>query len=104
MSKKESYNIFHAISWNIFSIFVCHVDNIKLCGEIFCHVTKYSMTWQNILPCHKIFYDMEKYSLTSHGIFCHITSMVCYKLNNGLLTLNMGLAKKVVERTNVFGQ
>ncbi len=60
------------------------------------------MMWQNILPCHKIF--MVEYSLTYHGIFCHITSMVCSKINNGLLTLNMGLAKKAVESTNVLGQ
>ncbi len=58
----------------------------------------------NILPHHEIFFDMVKYSLTSHGIFCHVTSMVCSKTNNGLLTLNMGLAKKVIESTNAFEQ
>ncbi len=55
------------------------------------------MMWPNILPCLEIFYDMAKYSLTSHGIFCHVTSMVCSKMNNGLLTLNINLTKKVVK-------
>jgi hypothetical protein len=60
------------------------------------------------VPCHKIFlvylstmwklfHDMVEYSLTSHGIFCHVTSMVCFEINNGLLIMNMGLAKKVVK-------
>ncbi len=39
---------------------------------------------------------MVKYYLTSPGIFCHITSMVCLEMKNGLLTLNMGLAKKAI--------
>jgi hypothetical protein len=67
-------------------------------------MSKYFMAWWNILPCHRIFHDMEKYSLTNHGIFCHITSMVCFKINNGLWNLNIGLAKKVVESINVLGQ
>jgi hypothetical protein len=54
------------------------------------------MTWWNILPHHIIFYDVVRYYLTSLGIFSHITSMVCSKMNNGLLTLNMGLAKKAI--------
>jgi len=33
---------------------------------------------------------------------CHVTSMVCFKINNGLLTLNMGLAKKAVESSIVW--
>ncbi len=60
------------------------------------------------VPCHKIFlvysstmwklfHDMVEYSLTSHGIFCHVTSMICFEINNGLLIMNMGLAKKVVK-------
>jgi hypothetical protein len=32
---------------------------------------------------------MAKYSMASHGIFCHITCVVCFKINNGLLTLNV---------------
>jgi hypothetical protein len=87
VSKKEFKNIFHAMSWDIFSIIVCHVD-------IFNDVA-------NILSCHIIFHDVAKYVLTSHGIFCHITSMVCYDMNNDLLNLNMGLAKKVVESSIV---
>lgn len=59
---KNLWRIFHAISWNILNIFVCHV-------EILC--------------------DMAKYSMASHGIFCHITCVVCSKINNGLLTLNV---------------
>jgi hypothetical protein len=34
--------------------------------------------------------------------FCHVTSMVCFKINNGLLTLNMGLAKKAIESSIVW--
>jgi hypothetical protein len=44
---------------------------------------------------------MEKYTLENHGIFYHITCMVCFEINNGLLILNMGLAKKVVESNMV---
>jgi hypothetical protein len=62
------------------------------------------VTWWNILPRHKIFYDVAKYSLTSHEIFCYITSMVSSMLNNGLLILDMVLAKKAIESTNVLGQ
>ncbi len=62
------------------------------------------MTWWNILPHHEIFCDMVEYSLASHGIFFHVTSIVCSEINNGLLTLNMGLAKKAIESTNVLGQ
>jgi hypothetical protein len=56
------------MSWNIPSIFVCHMEIIKWCGEI----------------------------------FCHVTSMGCFKINNGLLTLNMGLAKEVVKSNIVW--
>ncbi len=66
----------------------CHVMeffSIFVCGN-------YLVMWWNILPCHEIFHDVAKYCMTSHGIFCHITSMVCFNINNGLLTLNMGLA------------
>jgi len=55
------------------------------------------VTWRNILSCHIRFHDVAKYFLTSHGIFCHVTSMVCSDMNNDLLSLNMGLAKKAVE-------
>jgi len=40
VSKKESYNIFHAMSWNIFSIFTYHLDIIKWHAKIFFHVKK----------------------------------------------------------------
>jgi hypothetical protein len=30
--------------------------------------------------------------------------MVCFEINNGLLILNMGLAKKAIESNNAFGQ
>ncbi len=55
------------------------------------------MTWWNIQSCHGIFYGMAKKNLTSHWIFCHLTSMVCFEINNGLLTLHMGLAKRAME-------
>jgi hypothetical protein len=58
-------------------------------------VAKYFIT-------HIIFHDVAKYFLTSHGIFCHVTSMVCSNMNNDLLSLNMGLAKKVVESSIVW--
>jgi hypothetical protein len=35
-------------------------------------------------------------------IFRHVTSMVCPEMNNGLLTLNTGLAKKVVNNNIVW--
>jgi hypothetical protein len=59
---KKLWKIFYAISSNILNILVGHV-------EILC--------------------DMAKYSMASHGIFCHITCVVCSKINNGLLTLNV---------------
>jgi hypothetical protein len=59
---KKLWKIFHAISWNILNILVGHV-------EILC--------------------DMAKYSMASHGIFYHITCVVCSKINNGLLILNV---------------
>jgi hypothetical protein len=34
--------------------------------------------------------------------FCHVTCMVYSGINNGLLTLNMGLAKKVVKSNMVW--
>jgi hypothetical protein len=59
------------------------------------------------MPCHGIFLvysfsiwkildDVAKYSMTWHGIFCHIT-YIFFRINNGLLTLNMGLANRVLE-------
>jgi hypothetical protein len=56
------------MSWNIFSIFECHMEIIEWCNEI----------------------------------FCHITSMGRSKINNGLLTLNMSLAKKVIKSIIVW--
>jgi hypothetical protein len=61
-SKKKFLKIFHATSWNIPNVFVCHM-------EIIYGVTKYSM------PCH--------------GIFYHITCVICCGINNVLLILNM---------------
>ncbi len=84
----------------ILLVFFFHVDIIKWCGRIFYRIMEYCMTWQNILPTtYIIFCDMVKYSLISPGIFCHITSMVCLEMKNGLLTLNMGLAKKVINNS-----
>jgi hypothetical protein len=57
---------------------------------------EYCVTWQNILPHRITFRDMVEYSLTSLGTFCHVASMVCFEMNNGLLILNMGLAKKAI--------
>ncbi len=68
--KKESSIIFHVMSWNIFNIFVYQM-------EIVC--------------------DMVKYSMTCHGIFCHVTCVVCYGINNGFLILNMGLASNDIK-------
>jgi hypothetical protein len=45
--------------------------------------------------------DVAKYYLTILGIFCHVTSMVYFEMNNGLLTLNMGLAKKTINNNIV---
>jgi len=56
--------------------------------------------WKNLLPHDGRFCDMAKYSTTSHGIFCHVPTMVCSEMN-GLLILNMGLAKKVVKSSIV---
>jgi hypothetical protein len=53
--------------WNIVNIFMCHVELLS---------------------------DVTKYFLTSHRIFCHVTFIICFDINNGLLILNMGLAKK----------
>ncbi len=41
--------------------------------------------------------DVTKYFTTSPRIFCHVTSK-----NNGLLTLNMGLAKKAINSSIVW--
>lgn len=70
MNKKESSIIFHVVSWNISNICV----------------------YQMGIVC-----DMIKYSLTCHGIFCHVTCMACYGINNGFLILNMGLASSAIE-------
>jgi hypothetical protein len=60
----------------------------------------YLVMWWNILPHHKIFHDVAKYSLISHGIFCHITSMVCFMINNGLLTMTWVWLKKSSRATS----
>ncbi len=39
----------------------------------------------------KILCDVTKYSMTCHGILYLVTCMDCCKINNGLLTFNMGL-------------
>ncbi len=72
----------------------------RILENIICHVMEYS--YYICFPRGNIFSDVEKYSLTSYGIFCHIVCMVCYGINNGILTLNMGLAKKVVESSMVW--
>lgn len=51
VSKKESSIIFHVMSWNISNIFVYQME---------------------------IIFDMVKYSMICHGIFCHVTCMVCW--------------------------
>jgi len=67
-----------------------------------CHVMEYFFTYLIYLFVTWILLcDGAKYFTASHGIFCHATSMVCSKLNNGFLTLNMGLAKKVVKSSIV---
>jgi hypothetical protein len=62
VSRKESFKIFHAISWNIFNIFICHVELI---------------------------YDMEKYFTPCHEINFHITCVIGWGINNYLLILNI---------------
>jgi hypothetical protein len=47
---------------------------------------------------------VAKYSLTSDGIFAMSHPWFVLTSTNGLLILNMGLAKKVVETTNALGQ
>ncbi len=71
-------------------------------GEQENNLTTYSMLCHGILLIYSfsmwiLLSDVAKYSFTSHGIFCHVKSMVCSKMNNGLFTLNMGLAKKAVK-------
>jgi hypothetical protein len=58
-----------------FSVLFCHVDIIKWCGKIFS-----DKLWN----------------------ICHVTSMVYFEMNNGLLILNMGLAKNSVNRNIVW--
>ncbi len=70
VSKKDYKRIFHATSWNIPNIFICRVE---------------------------IIYDVVKYSTFCHGIFYHITCMICWGINNDLLTLNMDLVNIVVD-------
>jgi hypothetical protein len=70
VSKKESSKIFHVMSWNIPRIFIFHVVNLKWHG--------------------KIFHD-------NHGIFRHVTCMICFGINNGLLIMNMGLVSKALK-------
>ncbi len=72
------------------------------------------MTWWNIPWCGeiswlgKIVCDIVKYYVMSHNIFRQVMEylathiMVCYEINNGLLTLNMGLTKKVIENNIVW--
>jgi hypothetical protein len=61
---------------------------------LLCDVAKYFATSHGILA-------ITKYFLTNLGIFCHVTSLVCSDMNNGLLTLNMGLAKKAINTSIV---
>jgi hypothetical protein len=59
------------------------------------------------MPCHGIFLidsfsiwkildDVVKYSMTWHGLVCHIT-YIFFRINNGLLTLDMGLANRILK-------
>ncbi len=64
VNMKEFKGIFHVMSWNILP-----------------HHIQFS-TW-------KIIY--YKYSMTWHGIFFHVTCMICCGINNKLLTINMDL-------------
>jgi hypothetical protein len=57
-------------------------------------VAKYFATSHGIL-------DITKHYLANLIIFFHVTSMVCYEMNNGLLTSNMGLAKKAINNSIV---
>jgi hypothetical protein len=51
MNRKGFLKIFHATSWNIPNIFFYHVELI---------------------------YDVVKYSTPFHGIFCHVTYVICW--------------------------
>ncbi len=57
-----------------------------------CHIMEYSqyihLPHGNNIWCSKIFH--------SHGIFYHITCMICWGINNDLLILNMDLANIIV--------
>jgi hypothetical protein len=53
--RKESSKTFHAMSWNILNIFICHMENILGCGKIFHDVVEY-------------YHDLE-YFATSHVWF-----------------------------------
>ncbi len=75
MNKKKNWRIFHVMSWNIPNIFVCYME---------------------------ILYDMVEYSMTCHGIFYDVTCMVCSRINNGLLTLNMGLANRTIKSSIIW--
>jgi hypothetical protein len=63
------------MSWIIIIIFVYHMDIIKWRGEIFYHIIEY------FAMSHLWFFS---------------------KMNNGLLTLNMGLAKKAINNNIVW--
>jgi hypothetical protein len=53
--------------------------------------TKFSIIFHG-----KISSDGAKYLMTSHGIFYHATKLF-FRINKGLLTLNMGLENKALE-------
>jgi hypothetical protein len=69
--------------------------------------------WEYSMPCHEIFFiylfsmwqissDMAKYSMTCHHILCHITK-IFFGINQGLLTLNMGLADIALKWSLMWG-
>jgi len=37
----------------------------------------------------ELIYDVAKYSMPCHGIFCHITYVICWGINNDILILNI---------------
>jgi len=94
LNKTKSLKIFHAMSWNVPSIFIFHMANFKWHGRIF-----HDMSW-NILSIFifhianfkwhgKIFHDMS-----SNNMPCHQNM---FWNQQSLLTLNMGLANRVIE-------
>ncbi len=79
VSRKESRKIFHATSWNIPKIFVCHM-------ELIC--------------------DVAKYSMFCHEILCHLTCVICSRINNDLLTLNISsfMVQPMIQVSKAFIQ